>query len=182
MPPLPFEHGPVRLRPFRRDDLDSCLELETDEDVMKTTGIGRALEPIVVEERLERQLGRPANPLGAFAVEQTVDGSFVAWAMLVETRFEQPELGFMLPKRLWGQGLATHTARAVAHYAFDALHYPRVYATTSLSNAASRRVLEKIGMQFKERITIGAAGTKSEMELNVFVLDATGSPLSPPTP
>ncbi len=179
MPSMPFEFGPIRLRPFGAQDLPSLLELETDQEVMKTTGIGRALSPEVVEQRLERLLAAGSTPLGAFAAERVDDGSFVAWVMLLQTRFDQPELGFMLPQRLWGQGLATQAALAVARYAFDELQLPLVYATTSLTNAPSMRVLEKIGMQRKECIVIGTPGTNSQTELNVFVLDAANAPSTP---
>ena len=56
------------------------------------------------------------------------------------------ELGFVLARRHWGNGYAAEAARAVLEWvsAMDAVH--RVWATCDIDNAASARVLEKIGM------------------------------------
>jgi RimJ/RimL family protein N-acetyltransferase len=65
------------------------------------------------------------------------------------TNVEQREgdLGYVLRKNLWGQGIATEAARAVLDFAFDALGLHRVWATADPENVASVRVLEKLGMR-----------------------------------
>jgi [ribosomal protein S5]-alanine N-acetyltransferase len=56
------------------------------------------------------------------------------------------ELGFVLARRYWGNGYATEAARAALEWVsgMDAVH--RVCSTCDIDNAASARVLEKIGM------------------------------------
>lgn len=47
------------------------------------------------------------------------------------------------------RGLATEAARAMIDYAFRQLHLKRIVATTSDDNAASIRVMEKVGMRIE---------------------------------
>ncbi|MGH7820448.1 MAG: GNAT family N-acetyltransferase [Candidatus Binatia bacterium] len=56
------------------------------------------------------------------------------------------DLGYVLCRRHWRRGYATEAARAVLGWAaaLDEVH--RVWATCDAANAASARVLEKIGM------------------------------------
>jgi RimJ/RimL family protein N-acetyltransferase len=57
------------------------------------------------------------------------------------------ELGYVLAKRMWGRGLMTETARAVADWAGTQESIVRVWATCDIANVRSARVMEKIGMQ-----------------------------------
>ena len=57
------------------------------------------------------------------------------------------ELGYWIGKPYWSQGFCTEAARAVLGYAFMARGVNRVQATHLSRNAASGRVLQKLGMQ-----------------------------------
>jgi RimJ/RimL family protein N-acetyltransferase len=59
-----------------------------------------------------------------------------------------PEIGYWLAVPFWGRGFATEAARAMIDYAFDHLGYEALYAGARVTNAASRRVLEKCGFQW----------------------------------
>jgi [ribosomal protein S5]-alanine N-acetyltransferase len=56
------------------------------------------------------------------------------------------EVAYLLDRSLWGKGLATEAARAIAGHAFATLPVPRLIAMIDPANTASRRVAEKIGM------------------------------------
>jgi RimJ/RimL family protein N-acetyltransferase len=58
-------------------------------------------------------------------------------------------LGYCLARNSWGRGFATEASRAVveAALAIDAIW--RVQATCAIENAASARVLVKVGMKFE---------------------------------
>ncbi len=168
-----FETDIIRLRAFRRQDLDFLIELETDEEVMKTTGIGRALSVEQIEEGLKNLVEVDAQPPRVFLAELASDSSPVAWMMLIPTTFDGPELGFMLPRRLWGKGLGTQAAIATIRYGFEAQNLSQIYASTSPTNAASQRVLIKSGMR-THSISQRGEGTKA-IELHVFVIDQPDS-------
>jgi [ribosomal protein S5]-alanine N-acetyltransferase len=58
------------------------------------------------------------------------------------------ELGYSIARPWWGRGLATEAARAVVDATFGALpEFARMRAMADARNAASLRVLEKIGMR-----------------------------------
>jgi RimJ/RimL family protein N-acetyltransferase len=56
-------------------------------------------------------------------------------------------IGYVLNRECWGQGLATEAARALLIFGFTQFGLHRIFATCSPHNAASARVLEKIGMR-----------------------------------
>jgi RimJ/RimL family protein N-acetyltransferase len=60
-----------------------------------------------------------------------------------------PEFGlFYAITPAWqGQGYATEAARALVDYAFQHLRLKRIVATTTYENAASMRVMRKLGMR-----------------------------------
>jgi RimJ/RimL family protein N-acetyltransferase len=58
------------------------------------------------------------------------------------------EIGWRLRRASWGRGLATEAALTLAAYAFTVLDAPRLCAVRHPDNVASRRVMEKLGMQF----------------------------------
>ena len=55
------------------------------------------------------------------------------------------EIGYFLKRSAWGHGYATEAASRVLQYAFEESPLTEVVATFEPRNAASRRVLEKLG-------------------------------------
>ncbi len=62
------------------------------------------------------------------------------------------DLGYVLRRDCWGQGLATEAARALVEFGFRALGMHRIWATCHVENARSARVLEKAGMEREGRL------------------------------
>ena len=60
---------------------------------------------------------------------------------------DEVEVAYLIEKALWGQGLATEAAAAIARHAHERLGLPRLVCLILPGNAASRRVAEKIGMR-----------------------------------
>jgi len=56
------------------------------------------------------------------------------------------ELGYVMNKSFQGRGYMTETVRAIIDWAFQQPNIYRVYATTSVDNIASQRVMENVGM------------------------------------
>ena len=69
-------------------------------------------------------------------------------AGMIEIRVEghKAELGYVLARMYWNKGYMTEAARALRDWAFQQAEIYRVYATTSVDNIGSQRVMEKIGM------------------------------------
>ena len=56
-------------------------------------------------------------------------------------------IGYGAARAHWGNGYVPEATRAIIDWAFQQGSMYRVYATTDVENVASRRVLEKVGMQ-----------------------------------
>ena len=59
---------------------------------------------------------------------------------LAET--DEIEIGYLLAKPHWGQGLASEGARVGMDYGFDGLNIPTIIGIVHPENVASQRVLE----------------------------------------
>jgi len=68
---------------------------------------------------------------------------------MIDPRIEGSRLGigYGAGRAHWGKGYIPEATRAIIEWAFQQPSLYRVYATTDVENAASRRVLEKVGMQ-----------------------------------
>lgn len=62
-------------------------------------------------------------------------------------RHHRGEVGYILRRETWGRGLATEVAGLLLRFGFDELRLHRLWATCDPANAASIRVLEKVGMR-----------------------------------
>ena len=87
-----------------------------------------------------------------WAVERKSDGRFLGYcglklANLPGTPVEQDiEIGWRLREDAWRQGYASEAAEAVLAWAWANLDVERIVSFTIPANAASRRVMERIGM------------------------------------
>lgn len=59
---------------------------------------------------------------------------------------EEIEVGYMLAREYWGQGLATEAAKAILQYGFDELKLSRLICVINPGNEASSKVAAKMGM------------------------------------
>ena len=82
------------------------------------------------------------------AIDRASDGVFIGWCSLTRwnPEFRSASLGYCLDEPAWGHGYATEAVRAVLQWAFDTLDLNRVQAEADTRNAASGRVLEKLGI------------------------------------
>jgi len=142
------------LRQFTEDDVDNLVELDSDPDVMRFVNGGRPtprdeIENVVLATFLdyyERFAG-----YGFWAAVEKSTGRFVGWFHLRPAegaRSDEVELGYRLRRSAWGKGYATEGSRALIHKGFAELGVRRVVASTMVVNVASRRVMEKAGLQF----------------------------------
>jgi RimJ/RimL family protein N-acetyltransferase len=84
-----------------------------------------------------RATGEPVGQIGL--VRQTVRG------------LHETEVGYLLARAFWGQGLATEAARGCRDRALQDLGRPRVISLIRPENAPSRRVAERAGMRVVDR-------------------------------
>ena len=74
------------------------------------------------------------------------DGGIAAGMIDFRLAACRAEVGYVLARRYWGHGLMTEAAGVVVEWVIAQPEIHRVWATVDLENAASQRVLEKVGM------------------------------------
>ena len=62
---------------------------------------------------------------------------------------QRAELGYVINRDYWGQGLVTEAASAVCRFAFKEMNVNRIEAGTIVGHIASQRVLEKCGFKLE---------------------------------
>jgi [ribosomal protein S5]-alanine N-acetyltransferase len=137
------------LRPWRVSEAGILRELwsERDPRVPPHRRIDAEGRPTVEDLEDRIRSGSGPNPLGLLAAERKGSGEVIGYCGLTEnTKVPEgePELAFEFLRRVWGQGYATEASWAVLSWA-EASGYPRLWATVSDWNVASRRVLAKLG-------------------------------------
>jgi ribosomal-protein-alanine N-acetyltransferase len=63
---------------------------------------------------------------------------------------QEIQMGYLLLKSYWRMGLGTEAAQAVLKYGFEVARLERIVAIAKPENIASRRVMEKVGMQYEK--------------------------------
>lgn len=146
-----FETNRLLLRPRSLVDLEHCLVMNSEPDVMRYVGgVSTNMDDYITI--LVTQISRPyPNGLGYWSVyaKQNLQ-YFLGWVSLALHDYEDPgsdvEIGWRVPKPAWGNGYATEAASFVLRYAFRGLGLKRVIATMAPGNVSSLRVAQKIGM------------------------------------
>ena len=72
------------------------------------------------------------------------------------------ELGVVIGRAHWGQGIGTAAARRVIGYAFDTLGLAEIRAEVLQRNPASVRLLEKAGFRLLRAVPGDPAGVEAE--------------------
>jgi ribosomal-protein-alanine N-acetyltransferase len=128
--------------------------------VARFTGDGPLADEDAALDVIERII-RPQyrdHGVGRWAVVRIADDAFLGWCGLKYHRADNEyDLGYRLLAEHWGQGYATEAAAAVLAYGRARLPGARLVAWADVDNAASLRVLEKIGM-IRERVVARGDG------------------------
>jgi RimJ/RimL family protein N-acetyltransferase len=144
----------LTLRHLTAGDAEELIRLHSDPEVMRWITNGQPSDPAELREKvLPRwlELYEKHNGWGFFAAIDKRSGQFAGWFHLhPREQGDVYELGYRLHTRFWKQGLATEGAgHLLAKLLMEGKPSPaKVAARTMVGNAASRRVLEKLGLDY----------------------------------
>lgn len=143
------------LRKFSENDADAVHAYASDPEVCRYTDFG----PNSWEETVAfvtMAMGRAPDSLSDLAITlrstHEVIGGCGAFIPKGEEPDERPhvrEIGYVLRRDLWGQGLVTEAATALVSLLKATGSVTRVEARCRPENLASARVMEKLGMRFE---------------------------------
>lgn len=175
---LPLATDRLLLRPWRRADVDAITRLLDDPEMADfliviprpfvdfdartlvraawrrlTTGRGFDLAVVLKES--------PEEPVGSVGLGLSEAG-------------KRGDLGFWIGREHWRRGYATEAARKLMAFAREVLGVTEFTATAAEDNAASIRVLRKLGFAETGRGTKDVPSTGKERAVIHFACDAAG--------
>jgi len=141
------------LRDFRPGDWRAVQRYASDPEVVRYLVWGPNTEDqtrAFVSRAVVQSRRRPRTQY-ELAVTLASTGDLIgAIAVRLEDRAHAiGSMGYAFSRDAWGQGFATEAARAMVAVGFARLGLHRLWAMCVSENAGSRRVLEKIGMQYE---------------------------------
>lgn len=145
------------LREFLHQDAEAFLELDSNPEVHRYLGnkpiatIEQSQETI---EHVRRQYRE--NGIGRWAIVDKSTQQVIGWCGLKLIKDENDpyapfyDIGYRLIETYWGRGIATECAHASLTYGFETLNLSEIYAAAHVENAASNKILHKLGFQLLE--------------------------------
>jgi RimJ/RimL family protein N-acetyltransferase len=142
----------LRLRQFREADLDAYAAIMADPETM--THMGGPRDRARAWMDIAWCLGHwTLRGYGLWAAEEKASGDLIGRiGLLYPEGWPGLEVGWLVARSHWGQGLATEGGRAALDYAFETVGAEHVISLIRPDNAASIRVAEKLG-ETRERET-----------------------------
>jgi ribosomal-protein-alanine N-acetyltransferase len=139
--------GPCRLRPWRLDDKPALLRYADNRRIWRNLRdlFPHPYDSAAADSWLGFAAGSP-SPEGIWAIE--VDGEAVGTLAVERGRDIErnvAEIGYWLAEPFWGRGIMTAAVRTATEHALAQPDIYRLYAPVFAWNAASMRVLEKVG-------------------------------------
>jgi len=160
----------VRLRPLDEADAPAILSLYSDPETMRYLARPRMFEPAQAQELVAKsKAGYADGSLLQLALERTADGAFLGLALLFNFNkaSARAEIGYALATAHRSNGYMSEALPALVDHAFGALGLNRLEADIDPRNAASARVLERLGFTpegvLRERWIVAGEPSDSRM-------------------
>ncbi len=160
---IPIVTERLTLREVTHDDAAFILELLNTPTFIRFIGDRgvRSIEDALryIDERYlasYRDFG-----YGLYGVVENASGKLIgACGFVRRDALPGPDIGFSFLPECEGKGYGFESATAVMEYGRDVLGFDKVLAITSLDNAASEKLLTKLGFTFDKTIDLNAEPLK----------------------
>ncbi len=148
--PIEIDTPRLRLRGWLDADREPWAAMNADPRVMRhfPSLLTRAQTDAMVDRI---RVAFAERGWGLWAAERRDTGAFIGFIGLTPVPAALPlppgvEIGWRLAAAHWKQGFATEGASAALRIAFERLRLPEVVSFTAVGNAASRAVMQRIGL------------------------------------
>ena len=146
-----IETARVKMRRFSMEDVPTLYKILSDPITMKFWPQPFDLEGTKNWIQLSLK-GYESTGLGRFALIHKESGQLIGHCGFLRTMINgklENDLGYILDKNYWGQGLASEAAAACLKFGTETLGLNRIVANMEDLHVESRKVAEKIGMRFE---------------------------------
>lgn len=148
----------AELYSLKEEDFDELLAMYQEPDSNKFIPPLRDKTPAEQLAFLQLKItqNNANNGLGTWSIRTKTTQQLIGTANVNEfPALDFVHLGIHLSRSIWGEGYATEIMHALKDYAFNTLKLETVHAVVSLEHHASRRMLEKAGLLYKEDVLLG---------------------------
>ena len=141
------------IREYQKRDLDDFLRVVRQPEIYPTTyGIPRSYSRL--RGKWWMKIIRDNRRLGTafeYAVFLRETGYYVGNVGLIniDAIHHHADISYYIDSRLTNQGIATEAAAEMLRYGFSELGFQKINGVCMSINPASRRVMEKLGMQYE---------------------------------
>lgn len=154
-PPLPFEPpilelARLRARPVRAGDAPGILALYGDRGTTLFLARPELNELAEAEAVVAKALDGYANGTSLqLSIEARADGAFLGMCLLFNFHeaSRRAEIGYSVLRTQWGRGYAGEAVGGLVAHAFGTLGLNRIEADIDPRNAASARLLQRLGFR-----------------------------------
>jgi [ribosomal protein S5]-alanine N-acetyltransferase len=141
----------ISLKPVSEADLELAEQMNQDVETMRFLG-GVGVSRGYMNTFIHKQQTQFAeHDWGWMVIESQADKIGFVFLRYC-SRLGEIELGYRLSRNFWGKGYATESAQLLLTHALTQLNLSPIVAAVDPLNAASERVLQKIGMQYWKQI------------------------------
>jgi RimJ/RimL family protein N-acetyltransferase len=158
----------LALREMQPHDAPFIVELLTDPSFLANIGDRGVRDLDGALAYIERwRANYVRDGYGLWLVELRDTGELIGLCGIVSRdTLPAPDIGYALLPRYWSKGYAVEACAAVRDHAMHTLGLPRLLAIVSPGNAASVKVLDRIGLRYQDTVRVG------EDDLQLFAIDA----------
>ncbi|WP_225744587.1 GNAT family N-acetyltransferase [Marinilactibacillus sp. Marseille-P9653] len=140
-----IETDRLLLRPVTLDDAEDMYEYASDEQTVFYVfkEIHQSVED--TEDNIVAYFLK--DPIGKYAMEVKETGKMIGTIDLrAQEKQFQAEIGYIMNKAYHGKGYMTEAGKALIKLGFETLGLERIYALHDERNAASGKVMQRLGM------------------------------------
>lgn len=145
------------MRPLQTSDLDALASIWSDREVTRfLPSQGNPIPTEKVEKSLQSFIEHwQQRKYGIWAIVENESSQMIGYCGLrYLDEMHEVEVLYGLAKAYWGRGIATRAAKAAVAYGFNVANLDKLIAMALPGNFASRRVIEKAGLQYEKQIHI----------------------------
>lgn len=166
-----LETDRLRLRRVSMQDADQMYAYASDDEVAKyvTWETHRSIDDS--KRFIQFILAQYAkHDIAPWGIELKESGRLVGTVDFVWWKPEQQaaEIGYVLARDCWGQGIMTEAASALLKLGFGRMELVRVQARCLVENIGSQRVMEKIGMSYEGTVRKGIKVKGQHWDLKLY--------------
>lgn len=151
-----LEIGSFTMRPIESSDLDALAEIWADPEVTRfLPSRGVAIPREKAEKALFTFVEHWQRGYEIWAIVENTSSQMIGYCGLrYLDELSEVEVLYGLSKTYWGRGIATQAAKTAVLYGLNVAKLNRIIAMVLPDNIASKKVIEKAGLQYEKEIYI----------------------------